>query len=302
MVAHFTPDKPIVSAEWLVSHLNAPDVRVLDCTYFMPGSPRTGRQVYDAHHIPGARFFDIDDVADTDSTLPHMLPAPEKFSSRVRRMGLGDGHRVICYDQNGFLASARVWWMFRVMGHGDVAVLDGGFEAWRAAGGGVEDLPPHFMADRHFTVRPRRDLVRDLDQMKQTVDAGGAQIVDARSAGRFNGTAPEPRPGLRGGRMPGSFNVPYGEVLTADHHHYRTHDTAFELFKALASSWRWTRRPHAYSSGTYRRDIASAGACSFGITPSSFRRSEASRISRAFQSATCHRPVANPILHSIAGC
>ena len=216
MVAHFTPDKPIVSAEWLVSHLNAPDVRVLDCTYFMPGSPRTGRQVYDAHHIPGARFFDIDDVADTDSTLPHMLPAPEKFSSRVRRMGLGDGHRVICYDQNGFLASARVWWMFRVMGHGDVAVLDGGFEAWRAAGGGVEDLPPHFMADRHFTVRPRRDLVRDLDQMKQTVDAGGAQIVDARSAGRFNGTAPEPRPGLRGGRMPGSFNVPYGEVLAAD--------------------------------------------------------------------------------------
>jgi len=216
MVAHFTPDKPIVSAEWLVSHLNAPDVRVLDCTYFMPGSPRTGRQVYDAHHIPGARFFDIDDVADTDSTLPHMLPAPEKFSSRVRRMGLGDGHRVICYDQNGFLASARVWWMFRVMGHGDVAVLDGGFEAWRAAGGGVEDLPPHFVADRHFTVRPRRDLVRDLDQMKQTVDAGGAQIVDARSAGRFNGTAPEPRPGLRSGHMPGSFNVPYGEVLTAD--------------------------------------------------------------------------------------
>ena len=216
MVAHFTPDKPIVSAEWLVSHLNAPDVRVLDCTYFMPGSPRTGRQVYNPPHIPGARFFDIDDVADTDSTLPHMLPAPEKFSSRVRRMGLGDGHRVICYDQNGFLASARVWWMFRVMGHGDVAVLDGGFEAWRAAGGGVEDLPPHFVADRHFTVRPRRDLVRDLDQMKQTVDAGGAQIVDARSAGRFNGTAPEPRPGLRSGHMPGSFNVPYGEVLAAD--------------------------------------------------------------------------------------
>lgn len=218
MVARFTPDKPIVSADWLVSHLNAPDVRVLDCTYFMPGSPRTGRQVYDAHHIPGARFFDIDDVADTDSTLPHMLPAPEKFSSRVRRMGLGDGHRVICYDQNGFLASARVWWMFRTMGHGDVAVLDGGFEAWRNAGGGVEDLPPHYVADRHFTVRPRRDLVRDLDQMKQTVDAGSTQIVDARSAGRFNGTAPEPRPGLRSGHMPGSLNVPYGDVLAANGH------------------------------------------------------------------------------------
>lgn len=218
MVARFTPDKPTVSADWLVSHLTAPDVRVLDCTYFMPGSPRTGRQVYDAHHIPGARFFDIDDVADSESTLPHMLPQPEKFSSRVRRMGLGDGHRVICYDQNGFLASARVWWMFRTMGHGDVAVLDGGFEAWRNAGGGVEDLPPHFVADRHFTVRPRRDLVRDLDQMKQTVDASSTQIVDARSAGRFNGTAPEPRPGLRSGHMPGSLNVPYGDVLAANGH------------------------------------------------------------------------------------
>lgn len=216
MVARFTPEKPIVSADWLLSHLTAPDVRVLDCTYFMPGSPRTGRQAYDAHHIPGARFFDIDEVADTDSALPHMLPPPEKFSSRVRRLGLGDGHRVICYDQNGFLASARVWWMFRVMGHGDVAVLDGGFNAWRAAGGAVEDLPPHFLADRHFTVRPRRDLVRDLDQMKQTVDAGGTQVVDARSAGRFRGEAPEPRAGLRGGHMPGSLNVPYGDLLASD--------------------------------------------------------------------------------------
>lgn len=220
MVARFTPEKPpekpTVSAEWLTSHLSAPDVRVLDCTYFMPGSPRTGRQTYDAHHIPGARFFDIDDIADAETSLPHMLPPPEKFSSRVRRLGLGDGHRIICYDQNGFLASARAWWMFRVMGHGDVAVLDGGFEAWRAAGGAVEDLPPHVMADRHFTVRPRRDLVRDLDQMKQTVGAATAQIVDARSAGRFRGEAAEPRPGLRSGHMPGAFNVPYGDLLAPD--------------------------------------------------------------------------------------
>ena len=218
MVARFTPEKPLVTADWLRSHPTAPDVRVLDCSWFMPDSPRTGRQAYDAHHIPGARFFDIDDIADTDTTLPHMLPAPEKFSSRVRRLGLGDGHRVICYDQNGFMASARVWWMFRVMGHGDVAVLDGGFEAWRGAGGAVEDLPPHFMADRHFSVRPRRDLVRDLDQMKQTVDGGGAQVVDARSAPRFRGEAPEPRPGLRGGHIPGSLNVPYGQLLAADGH------------------------------------------------------------------------------------
>lgn len=216
MVAHVTPDKPLVSADWLVSHLTAPDVRVLDCTWFMPDAPRTGRQAYDSNHIPGARFFDIDDVADSDTALPHMLPPPEKFSSRVRKMGLGDGHRVICYDQNGFVASARVWWMFRVMGHADVAVLDGGFEAWRKAGGAIEDLPPLYQADRHFTVRPRRDLVRDLDQMRQAVDGAGAQIVDARSAARFRGEAAEPRPGLRSGHIPGSLNLPYGQLIAAD--------------------------------------------------------------------------------------
>lgn len=216
MVARFTPEKPVVSAEWLRSHLTAPDVRVLDCTYFMPGSPKTGRQVYDAHHIPGARYFDIDDVADTDSSLPHMLPPPEKFSSRVRKLGLGDGHRVICYDQNGFLASARAWWMFRTMGHADVAVLDGGFEAWRAAGGGIEDLPPHVQADRHFMVRPRRDLVRDIEQVKSTMESRSAQIVDARSAPRFRGEVEEPRPGLRRGRIPGSTNLPYTQVIAAD--------------------------------------------------------------------------------------
>lgn len=216
MVAHFTPDRPIVSAEWLKSHLTAPDVRVLDCTYFMPGSPKTGREAYDAHHIPGARFFDIDDVADSDSLLPHMMPSPEKFSSRVRKLGLGDGHRVICYDQNGFLGSARVWWMFRTMGHADVAVLDGGFEAWRAAGGAVEDLPPHFLADRHFTVRPRRDLVRDIEQMKTNISTKTAQVVDARALTRFKGEVEEPRPGLRRGHIPGSISLHYTQLIGAD--------------------------------------------------------------------------------------
>jgi thiosulfate/3-mercaptopyruvate sulfurtransferase len=216
MVARFTPEKPVVTAEWLKSHLAAPDVRVLDCTWFMPGAPRTGRQAFDAHHIPGARFFDIDDIADTDSPLPHMLPPPEKFSSRVRKLGLGDGHRIICYDQNRYSASARVWWMFRSMGHGDVSVLNGGFDAWRAEGGAVEDLPPHYLADRHFTVRPRRDLVRDMDQVKQALSAHSAQVVDARSAARFKGEAAEPRPNLRSGHMPGAINVPYTEVIGAD--------------------------------------------------------------------------------------
>ena len=215
MVAPFTPEKPVISAAWLKSHLNAPDVRVLDCSWFMPGSPQTGKQAYDNHHIPGARHFDIDDIADTTVDLPHMLPPPEKFSSRVRRLGLGDGHRIICYDQNGFLASARVWWMFRTMGHADVAVLDGGFNAWREAGGAVEDLPPHVMADRHFTVRPRQDLVRSLEQMKDLV-GGAAQVVDARSGPRFRGEIEEPRPGLRRGHMPGALNVYYADLIGAD--------------------------------------------------------------------------------------
>lgn len=216
MVARFKPEKPTVSADWLKSHLAAPDVRVLDCTWYMPGSPRTGRQAYDAHHIPGSRFFDIDDIADTDSALPHMLPPPEKFSSRVRRLGLGDGHRVICYDQNGFVASARAWWMFRAMGHGDVAVLDGGFDVWRSAGGAVEDLPPLYHADRHFTVRPRRDLVLDRDHVSQAISSKTTQVVDARSAARFRGEAVEPWPGLRKGHIPGALNVPYAELIGAD--------------------------------------------------------------------------------------
>jgi thiosulfate/3-mercaptopyruvate sulfurtransferase len=216
MAARFAPETPLVTADWLKSHLGAPDVRVLDATYFMPGSERTGRQIYDAHHVPGAQFFDIDDIADSDTSLPHMLPPAEKFASRARRLGLGDGHRIICYDQNGYVAACRAWWMFRFMGHGDVAVLDGGFDAWRAAGGAIEDLPPSHPADRHFTVRIRGDLLRDLEQMKQVSAGGGPQIVDARAAARFRGEVDEPRPGLARGHMPGALNLPYGQVIAAD--------------------------------------------------------------------------------------
>lgn len=216
MVARISPEKPTVSAEWLKSHLSAPDVRVLDATWFMPTEARTGREAYTHQHIPGARFFDIDDVTDTESPLPHMLPPPEKFSSRARKLGLGDGHRIIVYDQNGYFASARVWWMFRAMGHEDVAVLDGGFDAWRNAGGAIEDLPPHFQADRHFTCRPRRDVLRDLEQVRQALATGSAQVVDARSAARFKGEAPEPRPGLRSGHMPGAISLPHTDLIAAD--------------------------------------------------------------------------------------
>lgn len=231
MAAHFVPEKPVVSADWLKSHLTAPDVRVLDATWFMPDSPRTGKQAYDQGHIPGARFFDIDDITDSESPLPHMLPPPEKFASRARKLGLGDGHRIICYDQNHLFASARCWWMFRAMGHEDVAVLDGGFDAWRAAGGAVEDLPPHFQADRHFTCRPRRDVLRDIKQMQQILAAKSAQVVDARSAERFRGEVEEPRPGLRRGHIPGSISVPYSSLIAPDGR-LKTTDEIKGVFKA----------------------------------------------------------------------
>lgn len=216
MIARFKPESPIVSAEWLRQHASAPDLRIIDATWTMPGAPATGKALYDSQHIPGARHFDIDDIADTSSELPHMLPSPEKFASRARKLGLGDGHRIICYDQNGYLASARAWWMFRVMGHDDVAVLDGGLDAWKTTGGDVEDLPELNSPDRHFTVRLRSDLVRDKARVEMIVNDKSAQIVDARSAERFAGKVDEPRPNLRRGRIPGSINVPHGELIARD--------------------------------------------------------------------------------------
>lgn len=231
MAARFAGDVPLVSAEWLAGHLRAPDVRVVDATWFMPGSAQTGREAWAARHIPGARHFDIDDIADTSSGLPHMLPPPEKFASRARKLGLGDGHRIICYDQNNYFASARAWWMFRVMGHGDAAVLDGGFAAWTRMGGEVEDLPPAVSADRHFTVRHRGDLVRDREQVLQASQRGASQIVDARSPERFRGEVEEPRPGLRRGRLPGSLNVPYASVIAPDGR-MKSGDEISEVFRA----------------------------------------------------------------------
>jgi len=229
MVSRFAPESPLVSADWLLSHIRAPDVRILDASWFLPTDGATGASAYAAGHIPGARFFDIDDVSDERSVLPHMLPPPEKFASRARRLGLGDGHRIICYDQNGYLASARAWWMFRAMGHDDVAVLDGGFAAWKAAGGEVEDLPPLVSSDRHFTVRARADLVRSLEQVRRSLESSSAQIVDARSAARFAGEAPEPRPGLRSGHIPGSVNLPYARLIGSEGR-FRSRDELLEVF------------------------------------------------------------------------
>jgi len=207
---------PVVGPDWLADHLDAPDIRVLDATMFPPGDARDARALFAARRIPGASFFDIEDLSDTMSSLPHMLPPPEKFASRLRRLGIGDGMRIVLYDQLGLFSAARAWWMFRVMGHDDVVVLDGGLPAWERSGGGLEDGPVLARQERHFTARVRVDLVRDLADMRAIAANHRELVVDARAAARFEGTAPEPRPGLRAGHVPGAVNLPFASLLETD--------------------------------------------------------------------------------------
>ncbi len=202
----------LVSTDWLEKHLNAPDLRILDASLVLPGDPRDCRAEYEACHIPGARYFDINDIADSRSELPHMVPPVEKFISKMRAMGIGDGHRVVIYDSNDALFSAaRAWWMFKLFGKNDVAILDGGLQKWQNEGRPVADMPP-ILRDRHFTARHNAALVRNVTQVASALKLGDAQIVDARAPARFAGEADEPREGMRKGRIPGSKNVYYKDL------------------------------------------------------------------------------------------
>lgn len=206
--------KTLVSTEWLAAHLDDPDLRIIDASWHL-GGDRNARAEYDAAHIPGARFFDLDEISDNRSPLPHMAPQPEKFISRLRAMGIGDGHQVVIYDNSEVRSAARVWWLFRLMGKTDVAVLDGGFAIWQAEGRPVEDMPP-IMRDRHMTVQRQAALVRDVTQVAAASKLGDHEIVDARGETRFRGEVPEPRPGLRAGHIPGAKNLPYGRLFNPD--------------------------------------------------------------------------------------
>lgn len=205
----------LVSTDWLGTHLGAPDLRIIDASWYLPDTGRDGRAEYNDRHIPGARYFDIDDISDSASDLPHMAPPVEKFVSRMRAMGIGDGHRVVVYDGAGLFSAARVWWLFRLMGKRDVAVLDGGLPKWLAEGRPVEDMPP-VLRDRHFTASRDASLVKDVTQVAAAAKLGAAEIIDARSPGRFRGEEPEVRPGLRSGHIPGARNVHYATLLNAD--------------------------------------------------------------------------------------
>jgi thiosulfate/3-mercaptopyruvate sulfurtransferase len=206
----------LTETDELAAELDAPDIVVIDASWHMPGEGKDARADYLAEHIPGAIFFDIDEIADTENALPHMLPPPEKFSSRMRSMGIGDGSRIVVYDQQGIYSAARVWWTFRVMGVEDVTVLNGGLPKWKREGLPLESGEPRLRSTRHFTSRRNADLVRDVSDMKSILKDHSAEIVDARSADRFAGRVPEPRAGLRSGHIPGAHNLPYGRLLKED--------------------------------------------------------------------------------------
>lgn len=207
--------KTLVSTGWLAAHLADPDLRILDASWHMPATGRNAKAEYEAAHISGARFFDIDDISDARSALPHMAPPPEKFIARLRAMGVGDGHQAVVYDSVGLFSAARVWWLFRLMGKQDIAVLDGGLRKWQAEGHPTEDMPP-IVRDRHMTVQRQAHLVRDVTQVAAAAKLNDHEILDARSPGRFAGREAESRPGLRSGHIPGSKNVHYASLLNAD--------------------------------------------------------------------------------------
>jgi thiosulfate/3-mercaptopyruvate sulfurtransferase len=206
----------LVETAWLADHLSAPDVIVLDGSMHLPTAKRDAHAEYEAQHIPGAYFFDIDKIADKSNALPHMLPSPVEFSSHMKKMGIGDGMRVVVYDSEGLYSAARVWWMFRTMGYDDVAVLNGGLKKWKAEGRPLEDGPPPARTPRHFTPRFNAGLVRDAAEVKDLIGNKIVQIVDARAAARYAGTVPEPRAGLRSGHIPSSKSLPFTNLLNPD--------------------------------------------------------------------------------------
>ncbi|HYS46194.1 MAG TPA: 3-mercaptopyruvate sulfurtransferase [Rhizomicrobium sp.] len=203
----------LVSTEWLAAHLS--EARVVDASWYMPDEKRQPAKEFEAGHIPGAVFFDIDFIADRSTDLPHMMPSPGEFSKAAGALGIGDGETVIVYDGSGIFSAPRVWWMLKAMGHENVKVLDGGFPKWKREGRAVESGPAHAHA-KFFTAIAKPAMMRDFADVMGIVRDKSAQMVDARSAARFKGEEPEPRAGVRGGHMPGAANVHFRALITAD--------------------------------------------------------------------------------------
>jgi len=207
------PNHPFVSTAWLGERLAAPDVVVVDASWYLPTMNRDAQAEYLSGHIPGAVRFDIDAIREQGSSLPHMLPSPEQFADQVGAMGIGDGMKIIVYDGAGLFSAPRVWWTFKAFGAPDVAVLEGGFPVWTAEGRPVEEGPGRARARRTFTARLDHSAVADLADIRRALALGSAQILDARAGDRFRGETPEPRPGVRSGHIPGSLNLPFTTIV-----------------------------------------------------------------------------------------
>jgi thiosulfate/3-mercaptopyruvate sulfurtransferase len=202
---------PLVSTDWLADHLYADDLVILDASWRLPAAKQDAHAEFLACRIPGARFFDIDAISDQASPLPHMLPSPASFAASVGKLGISKRAHVICYDSVGLFSAARCWWMFKVFGHDNVSVLDGGLTKWIAEERTIEDGPVAIPDMEDFTARFRSDMVASIDDI-----ASAKQVADSRSGSRFRGEEAEPRPGVRPGHMPGAKNVHYASLLTAD--------------------------------------------------------------------------------------
>lgn len=208
----------LVSADWLEAALGAPDLRIFDASFYLPTEAADARALFVKAHIPGARFFDLEQVSDQETTLPHMLPTAGRFAACVGAMGVSRRNRVVVYDQKGIFSAARVWWMFRLFGHDEVAVLDGGLPGWREQARAIEtgDKPPPPAAVFEPDFRAAR--VRGLGDMRANLQSHKELVLDARPSGRFTGTAPEPRPGLPSGHIPGARSLPATELLQGGRH------------------------------------------------------------------------------------
>jgi thiosulfate/3-mercaptopyruvate sulfurtransferase len=239
-------DQWLAQTDWLAAHLHAPGLVVVDGSLHLPHMGRDAKAEFATQHIPGALFFDIDEIADRSTPLPHMLPPADIFARRMKEMGIGDGMQVVAYDSEGIYSAARVWWMFRAMGHQEVRVLDGGLKKWKAEGRPLEDGPAGPRSARHFTARLNAELIRDAAEVKSLIGSRTVQIVDARAAARFEGRAPEPRAGLRSGHIPGARNVPFTDLLNAD----GTLKAAAELRAVFAAAGVDLARPVVASCGS----------------------------------------------------
>jgi thiosulfate/3-mercaptopyruvate sulfurtransferase len=221
----------LVSTGWLAAHLGDPHVRIVDASFKLPGIVPTAREDYDSAHIPGAVFFDIDDIAQPGTSLPHMIPPPELFARKMEALGIGDDDRVVAYDSAGLSSAGRAWWMLRLFGHHGVAILDGGLPKWRAEGRPTNTAMPS-PPQRHFTAVFDPSLVRDKKALLENLSAHAEQVVDARSSGRFDGTAEETRPGLRRGHIPGSRNLPYDRVTDQNTRELRNPEELTMIFRS----------------------------------------------------------------------